>query len=147
MYLLSRARVKNPRTDIILKKVTRFHCNILISDKKEIALLYNIVVKSNRCIIIMMSWYHHHNISNTTILFCSNDIPLKGLPCCFFTRTSLPKSSNNLEPMCNNVNIKSSWLVIFRIISVTSSFTVRRTNNTNGNLKNVISNTLVFNDL
>ena len=32
----------------------------------------------------------------------------KGLPGCFFTRSSLLKSSNNLEPMCSNVNIKSS---------------------------------------
>ena len=29
----------------------------------------------------------------------------KGLPGCFFTRNSLPKSSNNLEPICNNVNM------------------------------------------
>ena len=76
----------------------------------------------------------------------------KGFPGCFFTRTSLLKSSNNLEPMCKNVNIKSSWLVIFRIISVTSSFTVWGKNTTNGpepkkrEISN-FSNTLVFNDL
>ena len=33
---------------------------------------------------------------------------LKGLPGCFFTRTSLLNSSNNLEPICNIVNIKCS---------------------------------------
>ena len=33
--------------------------------------------------------------------FMFNDIPG-----CFFTRTSLPKSSNNLEPICNYVNVK-----------------------------------------
>ena len=32
----------------------------------------------------------------------------KGLPGCFFTHTSLLKSLNNLEPICNNVNINSS---------------------------------------
>ena len=33
---------------------------------------------------------------------------LKGIPGCFFTRTSLLNSSKNLEPICNNVNIKCS---------------------------------------
>ena len=61
----------------------------------------------------------------------------KGLPGCFFTRTSLLKSSNILEPIYNKVNIKSSWLVIFRIISVAISFTVWGTHTTNGNLKNL----------
>ena len=69
-------------------------------------------------------------------------ILFKGLPGCFFTRTSLLKSSNNLEPMCKKVNVKSSWLVIFRIISVTSSFTVWGTHTTNGNLKNL--NVIIF---
>ena len=47
-------------------------------------------------------------------------LQLKGIPDCFFTRTSLLKSSNNLEPICNDVSTKCCWLVIFRIISVTS---------------------------
>ena len=54
----------------------------------------------------------------------------KGLPGCFFTRTSFLKSSNNLEPICNIVNIKCSWLVIYGIMSVTSSFTVWGTHTT-----------------
>ena len=33
---------------------------------------------------------------------------IKGISGCFFTRTSLLKSSNNLEPICNDVNIKYS---------------------------------------
>ena len=33
---------------------------------------------------------------------------IKGLPGCFFTRTSRLKSSNNLESICNNGNINSS---------------------------------------
>ena len=49
---------------------------------------------------------------------------LKGIPGCFFTRTSLPKSSNNLEPICNYANVKCSRLIILRIIPVTSTFTV-----------------------
>ena len=49
------------------------------------------------------------------------------IPGCFFTGTSLPKSSNNLEPICNYVNVKCSWLVILRIISVTSRFTLWET--------------------
>ena len=69
--------------------------------------------------------------------YCTWPFHLKGLPGCFFTRTFLLKSLNNLEPMCNNVNIKSSLLVIFRFISVTSSFTVWGTHTTNGNLKNL----------
>ena len=45
----------------------------------------------------------------------------RGIPGCLFTRTSLLKSSNNLELICNDVNIKFSWLVIYRVISVTST--------------------------
>ena len=52
------------------------------------------------------------------------NILIKGIPGCLFTRTSLPKSLNNLEPICNYVNVKCSRLVILRIISVTSTFTV-----------------------
>ena len=55
----------------------------------------------------------------------------------FFTRTSLLKSSNNLEPICNDVNIKCSWLLIFRIISVTSTFTLWETYTTSVNLTNL----------
>ena len=60
---------------------------------------------------------------------------LKDLPACFFIRTSFLKSSNNLELICNNVNIRCSWLVICRIISVTSSFTVWGIHTTSRNLK------------
>ena len=37
-----------------------------------------------------------------------NDLDFKGIPGCFFTRTFLLKISKNLEPICNNVNIKCS---------------------------------------
>ena len=47
------------------------------------------------CMKFIMFWFVHTKF-------------FKGLPGCFFTRTSLLKSSNNLDPMCNNVNIKSS---------------------------------------
>ena len=63
--------------------------------------------------------------------------PFKGIPGFFFIRTSLPKSSNNLELMCNYVNVKCSWLVILWIISVTSTLTVWETNATNVNLTNL----------
>ena len=33
---------------------------------------------------------------------------LKGIPGCLFARTSLSKSSNSLEPICNFVNVKFS---------------------------------------
>ena len=73
------------------------------------------------------------------------------IPGCLFTRTPLPKSSNNLEPICNYVNIKCSLLVILRIISVTSTFTVCETYTENVNLTNLkiifFSNTIVFNCL
>ena len=61
----------------------------------------------------------------------------KGIPGCLFTRTSLLKSSNNLEPICNDVNIKCPWLVILRIISVTSTFTLWETYTTSVNLTNL----------
>ena len=50
---------------------------------------------------------------------------------------SFPKSSNNLEPICNYVNVKCSWLVILRIISVTRTFTVWETYAANVNLTNL----------
>ena len=61
----------------------------------------------------------------------------KCIPGCFFTRTSLLKSSNNLKPICNDVNIKCSWLVIFWIISVTNTFTLWETYTTSVNLINL----------
>ena len=76
---------------------------------------------------------------NTTLFF-------KCITSCFFTRASLLKSSNNLEPICNNVNIKLSLLVLLRIISVTITFTVLETYSTHVNLKNlkvIFFNTLV----
>ena len=65
------------------------------------------------------------------------NILIKGIPGCLFTRTSLPKSLNNLEPICNYVNVKCSRLVILRIISVTSTFTVSEIYATNVNLTNL----------
>ena len=67
---------------------------------------------------------------NTALFF-------KGITSCFFTRTSLLKSSNNLEPICNDVNIKLFLLVLLRIISVTITFTVLETYTTHVNLKNL----------
>ena len=49
----------------------------------------------------------------------------------------LLKISNNLEPICNNVNMKCSWFVIFRIISVTNTFTAWETYTSNVSLKNL----------
>ena len=49
---------------------------------------------------------------------------IKGIPGCFLPLTSLLKSSNNLELICNNANIKYSRLVLFRNISVTNTLTV-----------------------
>ena len=70
---------------------------------------------------------------------CRVSTSFKGIPGCFFTRTSLLKSSNNLEPICNDVNIKCSWLVILRIIiSVTSTFTLWETYNTSVKFTNLI---------
>ena len=61
----------------------------------------------------------------------------KSIPDCFFIRTSLLKSSNNLESICNHVNIKCSWLEISRIISVTSTFTLWETYTTSVNPTNL----------
>ena len=77
----------------------------------------------------------HDQNSKIGVLILYSDV--KGIPGCFFTRTSLLKSSNNLEPICNDVNIKCSWLVIFRIISVTSTFTLWETCTTSVNLTNL----------
>ena len=63
--------------------------------------------------------FHIHTFQIDNCERLNNGITLKGLPGCFFTRTFLPKSSNNLEPICNHVNVKCSRLVILRIISVT----------------------------
>ena len=64
-------------------------------------------------------------------------ITIYDIPGCFFTGTSLAKSSNNLETICNYVNVICSWLVILRIISVTSTFTVWETYAANKNLTNL----------
>ena len=70
----------------------------------------------------------------------------KGLPGCFFTRTSLLKSSNNIEPMCNNVKIKSPWLIISNklIYGMRDTYYKWEPQKLESNH---ISNTLVFNDL
>ena len=57
----------------------------------------------------------------------SDLIVLKAFLVFFFTRTSLPKSSNNLEPICNYVNVKCSRLVILGNMYVTCPFTGRET--------------------
>ena len=82
-----------------------------------------------------------NNKSNTLVWLISMGMETGGLiqpafkdiPGC----TSLPKSSNNLEPICNYVNVKCSWLVILRIISVTIASTVWETYATNVNLTNL----------
>ena len=74
-------------------------------------------------------------MSERVSLLTIHSVPVKGLPGCFFARYSLLKSSNNLEPIGNDVNIKCSRLVLSRIISVTSTFTVRKTHTTHVNFK------------
>ena len=85
-----------------------------------------------------------------SLLDFSPRIPL-GTFSILLTRSSLPNSSNNLKLICNYVNVKCSWLVILRIISATSTFTVWETYAENVNLTIlkviIFSNTLLFNGL